>query len=311
MKNLMLGTLVAIALMASFHLPVSAAGVPSVISYQGKLMQPSGAPVPDGTVTIVFSIYDVPTGGTPLWTETNTSIQVKGGLFSAMLGSVAPIPTAVFASPDRYFGIKVGADSETSPRQKIASTAYAQTAGSAETAKVADNGTPVGGIIMWSGAATAIPTGWKLCDGTNGTPNLRDKFIVGAGSGYAVGATGGRSVVELAHAHSTQDHVLASVEMPAHSHTVSDPGHSHPFSDYAGQKATRGGPGSSGNGVYFQVAGGPDQPYHSVAGSWAGITIENSGGNVAHNHGSTTSTLGSTNILPPYYALCFIMKTAN
>lgn len=48
-----------------------------------------------------------------------------------------------------------------------------------------------GMIVLWSGAIVDIPDGWQLCDGTNGTPNLRDRFIVGAGTGYAVGATGG------------------------------------------------------------------------------------------------------------------------
>ena len=52
-------------------------------------------------------------------------------------------------------------------------------------------GVPVGGIIMWSGATNNIPSGWALCDGNNSTPDLRDKFIVGAGSSYAVDATGG------------------------------------------------------------------------------------------------------------------------
>ena len=57
---------------------------------------------------------------------------------------------------------------------------------------------PSGGIIMWSGSIVSIPSGWYLCDGTNGTPNLRDKFIVGAGSAYAVAATGGAAT----HTHS-------------------------------------------------------------------------------------------------------------
>jgi len=48
-----------------------------------------------------------------------------------------------------------------------------------------------GGIILWSGAIVNIPSGFVLCDGNNGTPDLRDKFIVGAGNGYAVGANGG------------------------------------------------------------------------------------------------------------------------
>ena len=52
-------------------------------------------------------------------------------------------------------------------------------------------GVPTGGIIMWSGATNNIPSGWALCDGNNSTPNLQDRFIVGAGNSYAVNATGG------------------------------------------------------------------------------------------------------------------------
>lgn len=48
--------------------------------------------------------------------------------------------------------------------------------------------------MIWSGAEVDIPTGWHLCDGTNGTPDLRDRFIIGAGSTYAPGVTGGNSL---------------------------------------------------------------------------------------------------------------------
>ena len=57
----------------------------------------------------------------------------------------------------------------------------------------ADSGVPTGAIMMWSGASNAIPTGWVLCDGTNSTPDLRNRFVIGAGDTYAVGATGGGS----------------------------------------------------------------------------------------------------------------------
>lgn len=50
---------------------------------------------------------------------------------------------------------------------------------------------PTGGIIMWSGSIGSIPAGYVLCNGSNGTPDLRDRFVVGAGNSYAVGATGG------------------------------------------------------------------------------------------------------------------------
>ncbi len=58
---------------------------------------------------------------------------------------------------------------------------------------------PRGMILMWSGSITEIPRGWALCDGTNGTPDLRGKFIQGAnpGAGQAMGATGGAETQTL------------------------------------------------------------------------------------------------------------------
>lgn len=57
----------------------------------------------------------------------------------------------------------------------------------------AASGVPSGAIMMWSGASTEIPSGWVLCNGSNNTPDLRNRFVIGAGSTYAVGATGGGS----------------------------------------------------------------------------------------------------------------------
>ena len=67
--------------------------------------------------------------------------------------------------------------------------------------------TPVGVIVMWSGSN--IPTDWALCDGTNGTPDLRNRFIVGAGDEYAIGAIGGDKEV-----------ALTIAQMPRHQHGV-------------------------------------------------------------------------------------------
>jgi hypothetical protein len=73
----------------------------------------------------------------------------------------------------------------------------------ADSLGTASTGTvPIGGIILWSGSTGSVPTGWALCDGTNGTPNLQDRFVVGAGSGYAVDATGGSAdAVVVSHTH--------------------------------------------------------------------------------------------------------------
>lgn len=65
-----------------------------------------------------------------------------------------------------------------------------------------------GMIMLWSGSIATIPSGWVLCNGSNGTPDLRDRFVVGAGSTYAVSDTGGEAT-----------HTLTAAEMPSHTHT--------------------------------------------------------------------------------------------
>tara|TARA_B110000114_G_scaffold156837_1_gene170943 strand:+ start:82 stop:510 length:429 start_codon:yes stop_codon:yes gene_type:complete len=76
-------------------------------------------------------------------------------------------------------------------------------------ADIAAAAVPSGIISMWHGAASAIPSGWVICDGNNSTPNLTDKFIKSAA---AAGATGGSAT--------TGAHTLSTAEMPAHTHTL-------------------------------------------------------------------------------------------
>ena len=113
-----------IALMAGLFGAVSAVAQPGMVNYQGKLTDDTGAPVTD-TLSIVFSIYDVATNGTPLWTETQSSVAVLDGIYNVLLGSTTPIPDAVFDGNDRWLGVTVGSDLEMSPRQRIASVGYA------------------------------------------------------------------------------------------------------------------------------------------------------------------------------------------
>ena len=197
---------------------------------------------------------------------------------------------------------------------------------------------PSGIICMWSGASTAIPSGWVLCDGNNNTPDLRNRFIVGAGNSYTVGDTGGSETV-----------ALSTSQMPSHTHTnglsiASGGGHTHSLSslnisgttgretyidttsaletmssyllnDFTGigmtspsyyetlttKSSRRGGPFESGNGLghthsFNATLSGNLQSSgihtHSISGS-----ISNTGGGQSHEN------------RPPYYALCFIMKT--
>ena len=151
---------------------------------------------------------------------------------------------------------------------------------------------PSGGIIMWSGAATAIPTGWRLCNGANGTPDLRDRFVVGAGGSYTVGATGGANSV-----------TLSVNEMPTHGHTFSgttsvEGSHVHQEQYY---ETNGSGDGNFGPGA--SCCGGAVKSTNGVFTLPAG----------AHSHTFSGTTTANGNGLPhenrpPYYALCFIMK---
>jgi hypothetical protein len=91
-----------------------------------------------------------------------------------------------------------------------------------------NRGVPYGAIMMWSGIVASIPESWHLCDGTNGTPDLRGRFIVGAGGAYApleVGGSdtaNGTATIGLGGAHThtltIAGHALTEAEMPAHNH---------------------------------------------------------------------------------------------
>lgn len=140
----------------------------------------------------------------------------------------------------------------------------------ATTAFVFQNSVPVGAILMWSGLISAIPSGYALCDGTAGTPNLTDRMVLGAGNTYSVGATGGN-----------KDAVVVS-----HTHTISDPGHRHEVENYAGLSG--GSPAI--NAATVDTAGA------YTLNSTTGITI------------NTAGESGTDKNLPPYYALAFIQR---
>jgi len=98
--------------------------VPQLINYQGVLIDPStGQPVDDDTYEMVFSIYDVATGGSAIWTEIQ-SVTTKDGLYSVLLGSTTPLSPTILTGPEKYLGIKVGSDPEMAPRKRIVSVAY-------------------------------------------------------------------------------------------------------------------------------------------------------------------------------------------
>jgi len=237
------------------------AEVPRIMNYQGRLTTASGVAILDTTGspcagrTIGFQIYDVYTGGTPLWGET-LCVRVVNGLFDVTLGDTHPINLDF--SESYYMELVVDNDDDGSisttadtllPREKLASVSFAFRAIYSDTADYVEGGganelndlndititsptrgdvlyyngtnwvnlgagtdgqvltthgpgadptweTPSGGsipsgvIVMWSGSYNDIPAGWHLCDGTSGTPDLRDKFIYGVNTDYGPGDDG-------------------------------------------------------------------------------------------------------------------------
>ena len=95
---------------------------------------------------------------------------------------------------------------------------------------------PIGMIVMWSGSIASIPTGWQLCNGSSGTSDLRDKFIIGAGNTYAVDTTGGSTTKNIQHSHSYSGTTAISNDDYTHNPKIrknSDEnymGHTHAYS---------------------------------------------------------------------------------
>jgi hypothetical protein len=178
-------------------------------------------------------------------------------------------------------GVVVGAQKVTQPVTDNTNTNYATT-------EFVHNILPRGTILMWSGAQAAIPTGWRICDGTNSTPDLRDKFIVGAGTSYTVGQTGG-----------SPDSIVVQ-----HSHDITDIGHHHLVAANADAGGGTGNPLTASNyldkangGMYTLQGGATVATLGKTSTSTTGISVDSYG------------SIGTGANLPPYYALCFIMKT--
>jgi len=113
-----------LALSCVFLSTTALADVPGLMSYQGTLTDSNGVAL-DTAVSVVFSIYTDSVGGTQVWTETQSAVQVSQGLFNVLLGSATTIPDTVFDDPSRWLGIQVGGDSELVPRQRLVAVGYA------------------------------------------------------------------------------------------------------------------------------------------------------------------------------------------
>jgi hypothetical protein len=200
-------------------------------------------------------------------------------LSSLTLGAALPVAYGGSGSTSSTaYAVICGGTTPTGPIQAIASvgtTGQVLTSNGAGALPTMQTITSfvTGMILLWSGSSASIPSGWLLCDGTSSTPNLRDRFVVGAGTTYAVNATGGS----------------ADAVVVTHTHVATDAGHTHTTTAWGTAAAQLSGGGGSNTG------------YGAITSSTGFASITN-----AVPVGSVS---GTNQNLPPYYALCYIMKS--
>ena len=191
-----------------------------------------------------------------------------------MMAQIKQMQNGAFAQPFAVNGTLMVNESKGSSGQVVTSTG-------ATTPPVWKNAFTTGMVVVWYGSAGAVPSGWAICDGSNGTPNLRNKFVMGANTQADVNKTGGR----------------ANSSLPEHSHTgFADVGGEHTHSTLAGYTGQYG-PGEDKIGISSEYIRTGIQDQVSTAGSHTHtLTVNKAGEDVANGN------------LPPYLALYYIMK---
>ncbi len=145
--------------------PLAAVTVPGKVGFEGFIANADGSPLADGVYSIAFAVYDVATGGTALWSETQP-VTVTQGLYAVQLGAVTPLPANLF-NGERWIGVKVGSDPEMLPRTKVASVPFALNAEKANSADTATNADMVDNYhAAFSGANPRAGNRWEreCCD---------------------------------------------------------------------------------------------------------------------------------------------------
>lgn len=152
-------------------------------------------------------------------------------------------------------------------------------------------GVASGSIVMWPNSIATIPTGFVLCNGANGTPDLRDKFVICTGSNYPQGGSGGSNTITVSSSALTiAGHALTDLEMPYHNHSG--------IQDYFPRGDGANGPGGGTTYVGYILG----CVSHVVYTGYSGY-------GELHSHNATFTGTANQNKMPPYVALCYIMRT--
>lgn len=324
----------AVCLLAFLFPLILFAEKPNEIIYHGRLKE-SGNLV-TGTRNVQFKIYNQASGGTQIGLSHSANVAVANGIFSYPLN----MNGIDLTSSDLWIETIVE-NKILSPREKLSSVAYALHArnaqgirqaagesidfsvGTEKKASIGVDGTmsslsggttyymvPRGAIIMWSGPISSVPSGWALCNGNNGTPDLTNRFVMSvANASEDPGAIGG-----------THSQTLNVSQLPSHTHLAAvesqgDHGHSGTTSNNGSHNHTVNvhNMNTAGN-PSFTIVGGNDQSYKGSVGTSSvgnhnhSLVIDSNG---LHSHAVTIEATGSNAPIdnrPAFYKLAFIMK---
>jgi hypothetical protein len=165
---------------------------------------------------------------------------------------------------------------------------------------------PIGGIIPYNGAVADIPANWQLCDGTNGTPNMTNKFMFGTNTEAEIGNTGGSNdAVVISHTHTLNAHTHST---PDHTHTASSDTsatHTHTIPTTHTLQTNYTAFASGYTGLYQGTSGANGAHSHVITVDSSGAGTTGSGGDTA----TGSSGVAGTNLnIPAYVKLAYIQR---
>ena len=252
-------------------------------------------------------------GNVTLGNSNTDTVTIEGTLTSGNSSGKLQLNDALHVSQtlDVVGDINIGDSLQLGASQKVTKIANALGAGTSSDTLLTEHAIhqilPKGSIIMWAGSAT--PVGWALCDGKDGRPNLLNKFIVGAGDTYDVGNAAGSLNTSMAAG--ADINISGSITVAKHRLTDEEmPPHRHGFNDYHWI--------DSGDTDDYGTPDGDDSGQRTTAANatfiTGGVIEEGKLQAKGHSHTASMSSGSATvpqhdhTILPPYYALCFLIK---
>jgi microcystin-dependent protein len=299
------------------------------LSVQGTLKNSDGTSVADGRFDMTFRLYTASSGGTAIWSESQTNVQVRAGVYSVRLGTVNPID--ITFTENLFLGTTVGNSAEIVPRTRLTSSPYALFAFKL------GNDLPVGFVMPWASGSSSAPDGWLLCDGRalksteypdlfaaigilwgdgssgagagSGTdfnlPDLRGEFIRGADAGANAGAQKSYATAAPKGLRSNAPNAAVGAQ------TNSAGSHDHPMSSsgYSGITSINGAPGSIASGRIRGYSAFPTG-FENVWSLWFNTATFPSAGQHTHTV-IPNSTGGDSETRPRNVAMSFLIKVRN